>query len=152
MDTLPPVTRPPTIPEPGGADPAIAPLPPPAALTDVMNRISDANVPAAEKINLVESARPGDADSMDKLGRALADSGYTPVTWEASDLRWAQGTPGNVLALVTLKTANPQARDFTFSMEFHVVDNSWQLTRRTFDSLLHLDEDAPAVPTPTPTP
>ncbi len=117
-----------------------------------MNRISDANVPAAEKINLVESATPGDADSMDEFGRALADNGYTPVTWEARDLRWAQGTPGNVLALVTLNTANPQARDFTFSMEFHVVDNSWQLTRRTFDSLLHLDEDAPQVPTPTPTP
>ena len=75
-----------------------------------MNRISDANVPGADKINLVESATPGDAESMDRFGRALADSGYTPVTWEASDLRWAQGTPGNVLALVTLKTANPQAR------------------------------------------
>jgi hypothetical protein len=154
METLPPITKPPTIPQPEGADPAIPPLPPPAALTDVMNRISDANVPGADKTRLVESATPGDADSMDRFGKALSDGGYAPVTWEARDLRWAQGNQGKVLALVTLKTANPQARDFTFPMEFNFVDNAWQLTRRTADALLHLGEDAPPVPPPTapPTP
>jgi hypothetical protein len=156
METLPPITRPPTIPEPEGADPAIPPLPPPDALTDVMNRISDAGVPGAEKTRLIESATPGDAESMDRFGQALRDGGYAPVRWEARDLRWAQGTQGQgtqgkVLALVTLKTANPQARDFSFPMEFNFVDDSWQLTRRTADALLHLGEDAP-VPPPTATP
>ena len=87
-----------------------------------MNRISDANVPGADKINLVESATPGDAESMDGFGKALSQTGYTPVTWEATDLRWAE-TSGNVRALVTLRAVNPQAGDFTFPMEFISADN-----------------------------
>ena len=56
--------------------------------------------------------------------------------------------------MVTLKTANPQAGDFTFPMEFSLADNAWQLTRRTADVLLQLGRGATrhrAPPTPTPT-
>ena len=42
-----------------------------------------------------------------------------PLTFEATDLTWSQAHQGNVIANVTIKTANPQAgRDFTFPMEF----------------------------------
>jgi hypothetical protein len=152
MQTLPPITGSPTIPDPQAAGPAVAPLPPPTALIDVMNRISDAGVPGADKTGLVESATPSDAESLDGFGKALSQTGYAPVTWEATDLRWAQETPGNVRALVTLRAVNPQVRGFTFPMEFISVDNSWQLTRRTADTLLHHGEDVPPVPTPKPTP
>jgi hypothetical protein len=152
IQPLPPINKSPTIPDPEAAGTSVAPLPPPTALIDVMNRISDANVPGADKINLIESATPGDAESMDGFGKALNQTGYAPVTWEATDLRWAQETPGNVRALVTLRAVNPQAGDFTFPMEFISVDNFWQLTRRSADALLHPGADAPPVPTPTPTP
>jgi hypothetical protein len=151
MQTLPPITKPPTIPpEVQGA--TIAPLPPPQALIDVMARVADPNVPGADKIDLVEFATPDDAAAMDKFGKALADGGYQPLTFEATDLRWAQGAPGKVLAVVTIKTANPQAGDFKFPMEFNSVDDKWQLTRRTADALLHLGEVASQPPSPTPTP
>ena len=152
MQTLPPITKSPTIPDAEAAGPAVAPLPPPTVLIDVMNRISDANVPGADKTGLIESATPGDAESMDGFGKALSQTGYAPVTWEATDLRWAPETPGNVRALVTLRAVNPQARDFTFPMEFISVDNSWRLTRRSADALLHPGDAARPVPTPTPTP
>jgi hypothetical protein len=142
----------PTAPEPEGADPAVPPLPSPGALADVMNRISDANIPGADKTALIESASAHDAESMDRFGKALAEGGYARVTWEARDLRWATGTPGNVLAVLTLESVDPQAGDFTSPMEFNSVDNSWQLTRRTADALLQPGEAAPPVPTPTPTP
>ncbi len=79
---------------------------------------------------------------------ALRDGGYTPVTFEASDLRWAEGKPDNVLADVTFSSANEEAGDFVFPMEFHLDDNGWQLTRRTADTLLHFDRQ----PAPTPPP
>jgi hypothetical protein len=155
METLPPITKPPTVSVPEEAGPTIAPLPPPAALIDVMNRIADPNVPGNDKLNLIEFATPGDAAGMDKFGRALQDGGYAPVTFDAADLRWAEGKPGRVLALVTIKTASASDKDFTFPMEFNFTDNRWQLTRRTADALLHLGEDVPPPPpslTPPPTP
>ena len=108
-------------------------------------------MPGADKIGLVEYA-----DTRRRRRRwtgsagLCSQTGYAPVTFEATDLRWAQGPPGTVSAVVTLKAANPQAGDFTYPMEFISVDNFWQLTRRTADALLHPGEDAPPVPTPTP--
>ena len=151
MQTLPPITKPPTIPPEAQVE-AAPPLPPPAALIDVMARIADPNVPGAAKVDLVEFATPDDAAAMDKFGKALADGGYQPLTFEATDLRWSEGTTGKVLALVIIKTANPQAADFKFPMEFNAVDGKWQLTRRTADALLHLGEAAATPPSPTPTP
>ena len=147
LETLAPITRPPTVP-PSQASASMAPLPPPNALTDVMARLADPEIPGADKLDTIELATAEDAAALDKFGQALRDGGLTPTTFEANDLTWAEGRQGNVLALVTIKTANPDAGDFTFPMEFHFADGRWQLTRKTADALLQLG-DAPA-PTPTP--
>jgi hypothetical protein len=115
-----------------------------------MNRIADSDVPGADKLGLIESAAPGDAAAMDKFGVALRDAGYNPLSFEARDLRWVQGVPDRVSALVALRTENPQAGDFTYPMEFIFTDNAWQLARRSADELLGEDSVAPS-PTPSPT-
>jgi hypothetical protein len=143
VETPPAITKPPTVPD----SDSMAPLPPPAALTDVMARLSDPNVPGAEKLDAIEMATPHDAAAMDKFGQALRDGGYAPATFEARDLKWTGGQRGNVLALVTIRTANAQTGNFTFPMEFRFADNHWQLTRQTADALLQLG----AVPAPAPT-
>lgn len=136
------------------ASPDPAPLPAPAALTDVMARIADPDIPGVEKLDTIDMATPEDAVAMDKFAQALRDGGLTPTTFEASDLTWADnqqgGQAGNVLALITIRTANADASDFRFPMEFHFADGRWKLTRETADALLQFG-DAP-VPTPTPTP
>jgi hypothetical protein len=147
--TLPPHTAAPTT-APQGA--TAAPLPAPQALIDVMSRIADPNIPGSDKIDLFEFATPDDAAAMDKFGRALADGGYQPLTFDVTDLRWAEGAPGRVVAEVSVETANEQAGNFTFPMEFTSVDNKWQLTRQTADTLLQLGQNAPQAPPPTPTP
>lgn len=145
-----PITKPPTV-ETAEPSAEVAPLPPPNALTDVLARLADGAVPGADKLDLIEDATPADGASMDKFATALRDGGYAPVTFEATDLTWADGQPGVVLAIVTIRTANPQAGDFTFPMEFRFADGRWQLSRRTADSLLQIGEPAPPPP-PTPTP
>ena len=147
LETLAPITRPPTVP-PERASETMAPLPPPDALTDVMARLADPDIPGAEKLDTIELATPDDAAALDKFGQALRDGGLTPTTFEATDLTWAEGRQGNVLALVTIKTANPEAGDFTFPMEFHFDEGRWQLTRQTADALLQLGDAPPPTPTP----
>jgi hypothetical protein len=118
-----------------------------------MNRIADANIPGAEKAELIEAGTPADAAAMDKFGQALTQNGYAPATFEARDLRWVQDPPGAVSALISLRTDNPQAGDFSFPMEFVFVDDSWQLTRRTADELLQPAESSPQTPSaPAPPP
>jgi hypothetical protein len=146
MQTPPPIAEAPTIAAEGEQGPSVAPLPPPQALIEVMTRIADPNVAGAGKLDLVEFATPDAATAMDKFGRALA--GYQPVTFEAAELRWAQGGPGRVLARVTIRTPNAQTGNFTFPMEFNSVDDNWQLSRHTADALLQFGE----TPSPTPTP
>jgi hypothetical protein len=145
--TPPPITPPPTVP-PSETTAPVAPLPPPEALTDVLARLTDPAVPGTDKLDVIEDATPSDAASMDRFVAALRDGHYAPLTFEAKDLTWADGQPGVVLAVVTIRTANPQAGDFTFPMEFRFDDGHWQLGRRTSDSLLQIGETA----TPTPTP
>ncbi|ULE35828.1 hypothetical protein K3G64_18955 [Mycobacterium sp. IDR2000157661] len=149
-----PITRPPTVTAPPDSAPT-APLPPPAALTDVMARIADPNIPGVEKLDAIEMATPDDAVAMDKFGQALRDGGLTPTTFEAKDLTWAddsqggqQGAQPAVLAMITIRTADADAGEFTFPMEFHFADGRWKLTRDTADALLQLGD----VPAPTPTP
>ena len=85
----------------------------------MLYRLSDPAVPGADKIGLVESATADDAAALDRFGQALADSGSMPLTFEATDLQWSEAEPGNVVATVTVTTANRQAGgDFTFPMEF----------------------------------
>jgi len=127
-----------------------APLPAPTALSDVMNRLADSNVPGAEKTGLIESPVPGDAAALDTWGQALRQNGYDPVTFEARDLRWVQGASDKISAVVSLKTANPQAGDFSYPMEFILTAGSWQLARRSADELLGADspQASPATPPP----
>ncbi len=116
-----------------------------------MNRLADPNVPGAQKVDLIENAKPDEAEAIDSLGRALNQSGYAPATFEVTDVRWGEGTRGSrVLATVTLKTENPQAGNFSYPMEFNLADNRWQLTRESADTLLESAEEPAAPPTPTP--
>ncbi|BBY83314.1 hypothetical protein H7I53_24875 [Mycolicibacterium pulveris] len=144
-ETLPPITKPPTV--PSEPDPAAAPLPPDTALTDVIYRLADPAVPGVEKLNLVQHATPDDAAALDKFARALADGGFAPLTVEAHDMSWSQGEPGGIVARIVIKPADPQAGEFAFPMEFSPAQDSWQLTRQTADVLLYADKD----PSPTPT-
>ena len=151
-------TAAPTVKDEVPAGQPAAPLPTPTVLADVMNRIADSNVPGADKTALIESAAPGDAAAMDKFGQALIQNGYTPLTFDARDLRWVQGTPDTVSAVISLKSANPQAGDFSYPMDFILTDDTWQLARGSADELLAPDAvasqtpSAPSSPLPPPTP
>jgi hypothetical protein len=126
------------------AAPVSSPLPPPQALIDVLNRLSDPAVPGADKITLVDLASAGDAAALDKFGRALADNGALPLTFEATDLKWSESEAGNVVATVDVTTANKPPGKFSFPMEFTSSRDSWQLTRKTADLLLDFGEGATA--------
>jgi hypothetical protein len=117
-------------------------LPSPTALTDVMSRLADPDVPGTDKVALVQYGTPADAAALDRFGKALRDGGYMPLTFEGRDMTWAQGQTGNVIANIAIKTANPQAagRDLMFPMEFSPQQDSWQLTRKTADLLLQLGQ------------
>ncbi|WP_193047438.1 hypothetical protein [Mycolicibacterium baixiangningiae] len=120
--------------------PPPAPLPPPSALTDVLYRLADPAVPGAQKLSLIADAGPGDAAALDRFGKALADNGYHPMTFDAAGLAWA-ATADDVVATVIART--PPGRtggDFTFPMEFaRTPDGGWQLTRDSTDMLLEVD-------------
>jgi len=143
-----PLTKPPT----DAASPTEtgAPVPPPTALTDVMSRLADPNVPGTDKVALVQYSTPADAAALDRFGTALADGGYMPLTFDAQDLTWAQDEQGNIIANIIIKTSNPQAggRDLKFPMEFSPQQDTWQLTRKTADLLLQLGKQPTATTTP----
>jgi hypothetical protein len=124
--------------------PPPAPLPPPSALTDVLYRLADPAVPGGQKLTLIADAGPGDAAALDRFGKALADNGYHPMTFDAADLAWASSGDAavdDVVATVIART--PPGRtggDFTFPMEFaRTPDGGWQLTRDSADMLLEVD-------------
>ena len=131
------------------AAPADAPLPPPEALTDVLYRLSDTSIPGDQKVDLIEGAGAGD-ERLDKFGKALQDSGYTPVGFTAENIAWATDSPGNVTADVTVHSQNPaMTNGFTFPMEFkQTPQGGWQLSKTTADILLTYNQN-PATPTPT---
>jgi hypothetical protein len=144
-----PLTKPPTV-APSATD-AGAPLPQPAALTDVMGRLSDPAIPGPDKVGLVQYGTPADAAALDRFAKALHDSGYAPLTFEATDLMWASDQQGNVIANITMKPGGPQAaagKTMKFPMEFSPQADTWQLTRQTADLLLQMGQ----LPTPKPTP
>lgn len=117
--------------------PTVAPLPPPDQLTGVLYQLADTSIPAERKVALVQFATTDDEPALKNFGEALAASGFSPLTVDATDLRWS-GEPGHVIASVTIGSPNPQVRPFTFPMEFAPIRNSWQLSRRTADQLLPL--------------
>ncbi|QRY50346.1 hypothetical protein [Mycolicibacterium septicum] len=133
--------------------PPSAPLPAPEALTGVLDRLADVSVPGADKVVLVEQGTADDAAALDKFGRALADNGFTPLTFEATDLAWSQTEPRNVVATVKVTAGGEKsARDFSFPMEFTPHGDGWQLTRHTADLLLVMGAGAEASAPPAPTP
>jgi hypothetical protein len=139
------------LPDPIPDSPGGPPLPPSTALIDVMARLSDPAVPGNEKITLIERGTPAEAAGLDRFAVALRDNGSLPLTFEARDLAWSQSAPGNVVATVVIRTAKPQAAEFTYPMEFAQASGTWQLTRQTADLLLALDAGS-TTPAPPPTP
>jgi len=146
----PPPAEPPTTTAAAAAPiaPVTSPLPPPEALIDVLTRLSDPAVPGAQKTSLVESATAGDAAALDKFGKALADNGALPLTFDASDLKWSDTEAGNVVATVTVTTARQPPSTFSFPMEFTPARDGWQLTRKTADLLLEFGQGATATSPP----
>ena len=143
-----PLTTPSTV-SPSATDIG-APLPSPTALTDVMGRLADPAVPGTDKVGLIQYGTPADAAALDRFAKALHDSGYAPLTFEATDLKWAQDQKGNVIATVTMKPGGPAATDqsLEFPMEFSPQADAWQLTRQTADLLLQIGQQPTATPTP----
>ena len=120
------------------APPAEAPLPAPEALTDVLARMADASIPGDQKLGLVQFATPDDAAALDRFTKAIVDGGHAPLTFTATDLKWAQ--QGDVTATVDITSADPpsQATPFTFPMQFSPANNAWQLSRESANQLLLL--------------
>jgi hypothetical protein len=144
-----PLTKPPTV-SPSPTDTG-APLPAPTALTDVMGRLADPAIPGPDKVALVQFGTPADAAALDRFAKALHDSGYAPLTFEATDLMWASDQQGNVIADITMKPGGPQAatdKTLKFPMEFSPQADTWQLTRQTADLLLQMGQQPTAKPTP----
>jgi hypothetical protein len=126
------------------AAPVTAPLPPPEALTDVLTRLADPNVPSASKVNLVEGATPESTPNLDKFTNALRDNGYLPMTFNANDIAWSDKNPSNVKATIAIHTAQANNANFSFPMEFTPFQGGWQLSRHTAEMLLAMGKS----PTP----
>ncbi|RRR45924.1 hypothetical protein EHH44_08560 [Mycolicibacter terrae] len=142
------------VPSPPSTTTVLAPvsaMPAPEALTDVLYRLADPDVPGADKVTLIEGAKPSDSATIDKFATALRDGGYLPLNFDAAGLTWSDRHPGNVTADVTANTANPDTGAFTFPMEFTPHDGAWQLSQETAKTLLafgkaHAGSPAPAAP------
>jgi hypothetical protein len=139
------------------ASPPKVPLPAPEALTDVLSRLADPNVPAVEKVDLIEGATPESAGTLEKFTTALRDNGYLPMTFAADDIAWSDKNPSNVMATITVNTAQADNGKFTFPMEFTPSQGGWRLSRRTAEMLLALSKSPTATapsppPAPAPTP
>ncbi|MBI2703028.1 MULTISPECIES: hypothetical protein [Mycobacterium] len=118
--------------------PPTAPLPPPEALTDVLTRLADPAVPGSNKLNLVQGSTPEAAAALDRFTNAARDGGYLPMTFVANNVGWSATDPSCVTATVVVTTANPDRREFTFPMEFTSSQGGWQLSRKTAEMLLAL--------------
>ena len=133
------------------AAPPTAPLPVPDALTDVLNRLVDPNLPSINKVGLVEGATPESAATLDKFINALRDNGYLPMTFAADNIAWSDKTPSNVMASIRVNTAQPN-HAFTFPMEFTPYQGGWQLSRKTAEMLLALGNSPSPTTPPAPPP
>ncbi|OBG96478.1 hypothetical protein A5697_21120 [Mycobacterium sp. E3251] len=128
------------------------PLPTPEALTDILTRLVDPNVPGINKVSLVEGATPESADTLGKFSNALRDNGYLPMTFVAHDIAWSDKTPADVVATIDVNTAQPANGSFHFPMEFTPFQGGWQLSRRTGEMLLAMGKSPAATPPPNPAP
>ncbi len=135
------------------AAPPSAPLPPPEALTDVLSRLADPAVPGSNKLNLVQGSTPEAAAALDRFTNAARDGGYLPMTFTANNVAWSATDPSCVMATVVITTANPDRREFTFPMEFTSSQGGWQLSRKTAEMLLALQNSrSSTAPAPAPAP
>ncbi|MGI9123555.1 MAG: hypothetical protein ACR2JM_02220 [Mycobacterium sp.] len=125
----------------------VPPAPPPQALADVLLKLGDPAVPGAAKLSLVQDAGPPDAAALDAFANALHNSGLTPIAVSASDIRWSDAHPGEVMAIIKItgpaEFAGPHTAaepdnsgEFAFPMEFRRDGGDWQLTRDTAQELL----------------
>lgn len=144
----------------GGPD---HPLPDPAALTDVLNRLADPNLPGAEKVTAVQGATP---EQLDKFTKAIGDAGFSPLSFTVKDPKWSTETPGDVEAVVTINSPSPKMGGFAVPMSFSPEGEGWKLSKRTSDLLLKTGTslagtgtpkeappaDAPSPQAPAPTP
>ncbi|OHV04148.1 hypothetical protein [Mycobacterium talmoniae] len=125
-----------------------ADLPAPEALTEVLYRLADPGIPGTDKLNLVAGATAADAATLDKFAKALLDNGYTPPSFDATDLAWSDANPADVVATVTVNKPEPDG-GFSIPMEFKPHQGGWQLSRETYDMLLNLGKtSAPTSPGP----
>lgn len=150
-EPVPPMPEPSVTAASGSANPSEAPqapLPAPEALTGILAKLADPSVPGEQKVALVQYATPEDGAALDRFARATVDGGLAPLTFQAADLTWSPTDYGDVVATVTVSSANPapEARPFTFPMQFTLDEGAWQLTRVTADQLLELGP-VPAGPT-----
>ena len=139
------------------------PLPDPAALNDVLNKLADPNLPGTEKITAVQGATP---EQLDKFTKAIGDAGFSPLSFTVKDPKWSTETPGDVEAVVTINSPSPKMGGFAVPMSFSPEGEGWKLSKRTSDLLLKTGTSlagtgtphetppagapAPQVPTPTP--
>ena len=120
------------------SEPAPTGLPAPEVLTGVLDRLADADVPGADKLDLVEGATPADADTLDRFDRALLDNGYTPATFTAGDMAWSDANSADVTATITVTRPDGEG-GFSLPMEFRPYHGGWQLSEETFTLLLHVE-------------
>jgi len=132
--------------------PPTAPLPPPEALTDVLNHLADPAMPSGDKLALVQGSTPDTAAALDRFTNAARDGGYLPMTFAANNIAWSATDPGCVMATVVVTTANPDRREFTFPMEFTPYLAGWQLSRKTAEMLLALQNSRSSTTAPSPAP
>ncbi len=133
----PPAAAPLTAPVPAAIEAAqTTELPVAEVLTNVLYRLADPALPAAEKLSLIEGAADTDASTLDKFTAALKDSGYLPLSFNATDIGWSDRHPGNAVANVDVGTANPESGGFSFPMEFKPRGAGWQLSQQTAEMLL----------------
>ena len=142
-EPIPPVPEPSASSSIGPAGPSAAPqapLPAPDVLIGVLAKLADPSVPGEQKVELVQYATPEDGAALDRFAEATVDGGLAPLTFQAVDLTWSPTDYGDVVATVTVSSANPapEARPFTFPMQFTLHEAAWQLTRVTADQLLEL--------------
>ena len=105
-----------------------------------MYRLADPGVPGADKLSLVQNVAPLEAATLDEFATALRGGGFTPVTFTATDIRWSDTQPGDVLATITVTTTNPEnPGEVAFPIEFRLTGGGWQLSRETADMLLAFD-------------
>lgn len=134
------------------APPPTGPLPAPEALTGVLARLADPAVPGASKLDLVEGSTPETAAALDRFTTAARDGGYLPMTFVANNLVWSDRNPSDVMATVVVTTAQPEHREFTFPMEFTPSPGGWQLSKRTAEMLLALQNSRNSTPPASPAP